>query len=123
MANETELAEELAWAMIRPDVKKLHAEGAVSHGGFRDESRSFLYALNTSERKKLVKFKESRQFCVVDVKHDVDQRPVPSMEGKLNTIVAQAGLVFLPELDVWSTGLDGRTRVRKLGECEALPRR
>ena len=52
VANETELAEELAWAMIRPDVKKRHAEGAVSHGGFRDESRSFLYALNTSERKK-----------------------------------------------------------------------
>ena len=38
-----------------------------------------------------------------------------SMEGKLNTIVAQAGLVFLPKLDVWSTGLDGRTRVRELG--------
>ena len=60
---------------------------------------------------------------MVDVKHDVDQRPVPSVERKLNTIVAQAGLVFLPELDVWSTGLDGRTRVRELGECEALPRR
>ena len=48
---------------------------------------------------------------------------VHSMEGKLNTIVTQAGLMFLPELDVWSIGLDGRTRVRELGECEALPRR
>ena len=49
--------------------------------------------------------------------------PVHSMEGKLNSIVAQAGLMFLPELDVWSIGLDGRSRVRELGECEALPRR
>ena len=65
MANETELAEELAWAMIRPDVKKRHAEGAVSHGGFHDDSRFFLYALNTSERKKLDKFKETCQFYVV----------------------------------------------------------
>ena len=51
MANETELAEELAWAMNRPDVKKRHAE---AHGGFHDEHVSFLYALNTSERKRLV---------------------------------------------------------------------
>ena len=50
-------------------------------------------------------------------------RTMHSMEGKLNTIVAQAGLMFLPELDVWSIGLDGRTRVRELGECEALSRR
>ena len=71
----------------------------------------------------LEKFKETCQFCVVDVKHNVDQRSVHSMEGKLNTIVAQAGLMFLPQLDVWSIGLDGRTRVRELGECEALPRR
>ena len=48
MANETELAEE----------KKRHAEG---HG-------AFLYALNTSERKRLEKFKETCQFFVVDVK-------------------------------------------------------
>ena len=60
---------------------------------------------------------------MVDVKHVVDQRPVHSMEGKLNTIVAQAGLMFHPELDVWSIGSDGRTHVRELGECEALPRR
>ena len=60
---------------------------------------------------------------MADVKHDVDQHPVHSMEGKLNTIVAHAGLMFLPELDVWSIGLDGRTRVRELGECEASPRR
>ena len=46
-----------------------------------------------------------------------------SMERKLNTIVAQAGLMFVPELDVWSIGLDGRTRVRELGVCEALLRR
>ena len=85
MANETELAEELAWAMNRPGVKKRHAEG---HGGFHDEPGSFLYAFNTSERKRLAKFKETCQFCVVDVKHNVDQRPVHSMEGKLNTIVA-----------------------------------
>ena len=49
VANEAELAEELAWAMHRPDVKKRYAEG---HGGFHDEPGSFLYALNTSERKK-----------------------------------------------------------------------
>ena len=100
VANETELAEELAWGDNRPDVKKRHAEGAVSHSGFHDEPGSFLYALNTSERKKLSKFKETCHFCVVDVQHYVDQRPVHSMEGQLNTIVAQAGLMFLPELDV-----------------------
>ena len=44
-----------------------------------------------------------------------------SMERKLNTIVAKAGLLFLTELDVWSIGLDGRTRVRELGVWEALP--
>ena len=122
VANETELAEALAGAMNRPDVKKRHAEGAVSHGGFHDEPGSFLCALNTRKRKRLEKFKETCQFCVVDVKHNVDQRPMHSMEGKLNTIVAQAGLMFLPELDVWSIALDGRTRVRELGECE-VPRR
>ena len=118
MANEAELAEELAWTMNRPDVKKRHAE---DHGGFHDEPGSFLYALNTSERKKLEKFKETCQFCVVNVKYNVDQRPVHSMEGKLNTIVAQAGLMFLTDLNVRSSGLDGRTRVHELGECEALP--
>ena len=60
---------------------------------------------------------------MVDIKHDGDQRAVHSMEGKLNTIVAQGGLMFHLELDVWSIGSDGRTRVRELGECEALPRR
>ena len=85
MANETELAEELAWAMNRPDVKKRHAEGAVSHGGFHDEPGSFLCALNTSDRKRLEEFKDTCKFCVVDVKHDVDH----TMERKLNTIVAQ----------------------------------
>ena len=63
MANETELAEELAWAMHRPDVKKRHAEGAVSHVGFHDEPGSFLYALNAIERKRLEKLKETCQFC------------------------------------------------------------
>ena len=82
MANDTELAEELAWTMNRPDVKKRHAGGAVSHGGFHDEPGSFLYALNTSERKRLEKFKETSQFCVVDVRHNVEQRTVYSMEGK-----------------------------------------
>ena len=77
MANETELAEELAWAMNRPDVKKRHVEG---HGGFHDEPGSFLYALNTRERTRLEKFKETCQFCVVDVNHSVDQRSVHSME-------------------------------------------
>ena len=47
MANETELAERLAWAMNRPDVKKRHAEGAVFH----DEPSSFLCALNTRMEK------------------------------------------------------------------------
>ena len=112
-----------AWAMSRPDVKKRHAEGAVSHGGFHDELGSFVCALITSERERLEKFKETCQFCVVDVKRNVDQRPLHSMEGKLNTIVAHAGLMFLSELDVWSIGLDGRTRVRELGEREALPRK
>ena len=31
--------------------------------------------------------------------------------------------MFHSQLDVWSIGLDGRTRVRELGECEALPRK
>ena len=47
----------------RPDVKKRHAEGAVSHVGFHDEPGSFLYALNASERKRLEKLKETCQFC------------------------------------------------------------
>ena len=46
VANETELAEELAGAMNRPGVKKRHAEGPVSHGGFHDEPGPFLYVLN-----------------------------------------------------------------------------
>ena len=45
VANATELAEELAWAMNRPDVKQRHAEG---HDGFQNEPGSFLHALNTS---------------------------------------------------------------------------
>ena len=113
--------EELAWAMNRPDVKKRHAEG---HGGFHDELGSLLYAFNTTERKRTGEIsRKLASFCVVDAERNVDQRAVHSTEGKLNTIVAQAGLMFLPELDVWSIGLDGRTRVRELGECEALPRK
>ena len=39
-----------SWAMNRPGAKKRHAD---CHGAFHDEPGSFLYALNTSERKKL----------------------------------------------------------------------
>ena len=71
----------------------------------------FLFALNTSERKWLDKFQETCQFCVVDVKHNVDQRTM------------HPGLMFFPEVDVWSIGLNGGTRLREPAECEALPRR
>ena len=74
-----------------------------------------LYTLNTGVRKRLEKFEETCQFCVVAAQHNVDQCPVHSMERKLKTIVAQARLTCFPELDVWRIGLGGfRSQKRPL---------